>query len=346
MSIEYWGTYSVRDHLARRAFIADVLLYDRLLIPTLPGGDSEEDWPAEWQLARQRKLLDQLGDLVIPVPWTNTLRTEWRNRYDKEGGVARGRERAHLASAAGRDARRARDPANAKVDEDHSYHITREVLRDTANDGRLLRKLRAERGARPGAEVRAMTAYQSYRRFAGDQPKALAAKQSPALSPTTVFGWEFFVPESADIGFDADRRLLDKAIKLARKTEFIERRDDFYGLWQDIREGRLDRDDAKQLVEKRLSGYRDYIRGQRWKKRARYALEVLPALIPFGGAIASTFSHAGAELVEWSSASAGLFLSAASIPVRGSLAASAPQPDIAAAAMFHDARRHFGWKSA
>jgi hypothetical protein len=30
MSTEAWGTFSVQDHLAERAFIADVLLYDSL----------------------------------------------------------------------------------------------------------------------------------------------------------------------------------------------------------------------------------------------------------------------------------------------------------------------------
>jgi hypothetical protein len=34
--IELWGTFSVKDHLRERAFVAEVLLYDRLVIPRPP----------------------------------------------------------------------------------------------------------------------------------------------------------------------------------------------------------------------------------------------------------------------------------------------------------------------
>jgi hypothetical protein len=30
---EIWAAYSVTDHLAKKAFVADVMLYDRLVIP-------------------------------------------------------------------------------------------------------------------------------------------------------------------------------------------------------------------------------------------------------------------------------------------------------------------------
>ena len=51
MSTEVWGTFSVQDHLAERAFIADVLLYDRLVIPTKPDGQDPAEWPKDWDLA-------------------------------------------------------------------------------------------------------------------------------------------------------------------------------------------------------------------------------------------------------------------------------------------------------
>jgi hypothetical protein len=56
MDIELWGTFSVRDHLEPRAFVADVLLYDRIVVPTLPDGDDPASWPDAWGLARQRVL--------------------------------------------------------------------------------------------------------------------------------------------------------------------------------------------------------------------------------------------------------------------------------------------------
>ena len=33
MSAEVWGTFSVRDHLRREAFLREVLLFDRLIVP-------------------------------------------------------------------------------------------------------------------------------------------------------------------------------------------------------------------------------------------------------------------------------------------------------------------------
>ena len=45
---------------------------------------------------------------------------------------------------------------------------------------------------------------------------------------------EFFVPDSADSAPDADRKLLEKARKLAIKTEFIELRGEFYKWWSDV----------------------------------------------------------------------------------------------------------------
>ncbi len=39
---ELWGTFSVRDHCRRGAFIPEVLLYDQLLLPVVPTADDFE----------------------------------------------------------------------------------------------------------------------------------------------------------------------------------------------------------------------------------------------------------------------------------------------------------------
>jgi hypothetical protein len=85
--VELWGTYSVRDHLRRRAFVADVLLYDRLVIPRPPTPEEERPQPgkitevtrwgqAKWKPGRLANLLDILreGDLIIEVPWAAQAR--------------------------------------------------------------------------------------------------------------------------------------------------------------------------------------------------------------------------------------------------------------------------------
>ena len=47
MGREVWGTYSVRDHLREHPWAADVLLYDRLVVPVPPEPGDPRD-PAEW----------------------------------------------------------------------------------------------------------------------------------------------------------------------------------------------------------------------------------------------------------------------------------------------------------
>jgi hypothetical protein len=85
---ETWGTYSVRDHLVQRAFVADVMLYDRLVLPVPPLEPDEEHqrewkrWEGEgWEPHRQTELLGLLGPIAYPVPWGSTMRTEWERKW-------------------------------------------------------------------------------------------------------------------------------------------------------------------------------------------------------------------------------------------------------------------------
>lgn len=339
MSVEYWGTFSVRDHLAPRAFVADILLYDRLLIPTLAEGDPVDSWETEWDLARQQTLLGHLGEFGIPFPWNSNRRAQFDEDF---AGEQRRRARAEVTQFVEQDA------ADVRRYDDTPYGITRRILMDFVNreaDDLLLRRLRVQQGALPGSTVRAFTAYPSYAGFAADLPADGAAGEDHNLSPSAAFGWQFFVPESADTSPDEDRRLLDKAMGLARKPEFVERRRDFYLLWEDIRNARYSPEDAKSLMETRLADYQKYMRGERWKKRACYAMGVVPLLVPVFGAAGATFAGASALAIQWFSASAGLFLGGAAIPVKNRLAAKPPPPAAAGAAMFHDARRRLGWKA-
>ena len=78
-----WGTFSVRDHLKEQAFVSELLLYDRLVVPVPPPKN-----PAEWQRwadnkwnpDRQAQLLEILGkDLCVRLPWTEELRQQHRS---------------------------------------------------------------------------------------------------------------------------------------------------------------------------------------------------------------------------------------------------------------------------
>ena len=91
MAIEVWGTYSVRDHLAAQPWVADVLLYDRLVIPVPPREGTAEhkaEWQrweaAGWQPGVQQELTQILGDRAVCVPWDASMQAFWRDLWEKE----------------------------------------------------------------------------------------------------------------------------------------------------------------------------------------------------------------------------------------------------------------------
>jgi hypothetical protein len=84
--IQIWATYSVKDHLQPKAFIADVMLYDRLFIP-VPAKDHLERGK-DWNVERQAELLNILGERAEAVVWDQYWRGKWRPQL--EGAKAMG----------------------------------------------------------------------------------------------------------------------------------------------------------------------------------------------------------------------------------------------------------------
>ncbi|MBI3461452.1 MAG: hypothetical protein HY000_00090 [Planctomycetes bacterium] len=80
----------MKDHCADRAFVADVMLYDRLVIPVPPTTDERSRWEREgWNPALLDKLLSLLGDRAYPVEWTDERQAQWKTRYESGSELAR-----------------------------------------------------------------------------------------------------------------------------------------------------------------------------------------------------------------------------------------------------------------
>jgi len=85
MAIERWGSLSVADHKDVLALVANVLLYDRLVMPMYTEcGDRDErafwetkNWKPDEQLARRK----QLGELAIECAWDENRRQSYTDRY-------------------------------------------------------------------------------------------------------------------------------------------------------------------------------------------------------------------------------------------------------------------------
>lgn len=85
MAIERWGSLSVADHNDVAALVADVLLYDRLVMPMYTECDDRDEqaywekmgWNQEVQLSRRK----QLDDLIIEIAWDKNRRKTYSDRY-------------------------------------------------------------------------------------------------------------------------------------------------------------------------------------------------------------------------------------------------------------------------
>jgi hypothetical protein len=161
-------------------------------------------------------LLRDLGDVAIPIPWDDQRRALWQKRFDDERVEERRSARGQVTGMVSQDASAARDPQY----KDLPYGITRQILQDYFNadaDDRLLRKIKLIRKVRPGSSVEAVAAYPTFNAIASDvvvaEEAVQAAESGQFLSPTIVFGWQFFVPDSAESGEDEDRRLLARIMR-------------------------------------------------------------------------------------------------------------------------------------
>lgn len=103
MGREIWGTYSVRDHTLPGAFLADLMFYDRLVLP-VPRPGEEAAWEREnWSPANQAGLIEELAkfDRVKTVPWQVGV---WER--EKEKFAADLAERSSLDSEVAREVAR------------------------------------------------------------------------------------------------------------------------------------------------------------------------------------------------------------------------------------------------
>ena len=92
---ELWGTFSVMDHVRKGAFLAEVVLYDRLVIPVPPDPDraeTEEDrvfaqaqWKRwvdnDWEPERLLSLVEILRPVAEPIEWDRRRHAEWAKQF-------------------------------------------------------------------------------------------------------------------------------------------------------------------------------------------------------------------------------------------------------------------------
>jgi hypothetical protein len=199
---ELWGTFSTRDHRRTKPFVADVILYDKLVIP-YPSNDSERQYwlNKKWNPARQKDCLDILGNLAVPIPWNDARRQLFQ-------------ERQALASDL--------DP----------FFNTSLMLKLELDMGVPKECVPPENVA-----IRPVAAYPSRATFEKRWSVEVKRRRSPAQPGplSVILGRKFLVPK--DQALD-DLKALEKVAELARDPEFIQQRSNYHQwLERVIREG-------------------------------------------------------------------------------------------------------------
>ncbi|HEY6373761.1 MAG TPA: hypothetical protein VIX37_24530 [Candidatus Sulfotelmatobacter sp.] len=77
-----WAAFSVRAHRDLASLGADILLYDRIILPVPEDDPERERWiRKQWNPDDIALRVVQSAGRIIPVPWTAQLRAEWQSRW-------------------------------------------------------------------------------------------------------------------------------------------------------------------------------------------------------------------------------------------------------------------------
>ncbi len=320
---ELWATYSVKDHCQPRAFIADVLLYDRLVIP-VPSREPNEirelnevyksEWDRwekkKWDPALQESLLEVLqqsagrGPVVETVVWDSKLKGEWKARM--------------VAESQGEPVRK------------DAFWETRNVLIETLPSYTW-------GVAAIGTAYRSLEALENE---LGVKHKSGRLTILPSGALGVVLGQEFLFVDDPKL---SHKDMLKAAVELATDAEYRGARASLTA-WEQkfLKDDKTDAQSIRRAVEDMhglLEKRNAVVRNSKIQTAVRYAFRfgVLPAGLVGGllvaGPIGVIIGAAGAT-----------FLSVGELTmdelIFKKIKDDRPEP----AVFLHDIRRHFGWK--
>ena len=269
-----WGCYSVADHLEPRAFVADLLLYDRLVVP-VPSEDDVARWEKRrWDPERQARLLGILGGFAERVEWSHPLRKQFELEWSP-GDAARDIDDASAHGATLGPALGAREDP---------YMLSRRIITE-----QLGGKVVKERG-----DVRAVAVYAKPDRFDREweltrtlpflrrtthaAPGVLREVAGPAPPErqrlAKVVVTRLVVPDEGR----SDEEVLSRTVDLVSRNDVRERRAAFHELMASLEaEGLRDKTVVGE-VEDLLDAFNESLRRHTKAQQARVALQVLTTI--------------------------------------------------------------------
>lgn len=332
-NVELWGTFAVDDHLRRRPFVAEVILFDRLAIPTPPAwtADALREWPASWHPQRLKDLMKVLGDYAIAIPWDKAKRERWQGAYS-EYKEQRGRTRQSDAVGTSWDIQNIR----CSPQDTPAKYLTRSVISSIIEeaDNELIDKIR-RLPLRPSTRVETAVAYGSCRAFREDilpAPNRFADQgtqpENGGRGDALLLSWDFFVPDDPDL---SDIEILSKVVtKLAVDREFNEHRRVFNDLRRRLSASGADPLTARAEIEKRLAAYNRILQSISRLQTARMVLTYAAIAAPLADFLVPGLGTSG-----------GVALGLASQTWSKWAPNPLPGPEESAVAMVHDLRQEF-----
>jgi hypothetical protein len=234
---ELWGTFSVWDHVRPGAFLAEVVMYDKLVVPVPPdpekaetaedrafAEEQEDRWKKEgWKPQRLRDILQIVGPVAEPVEWDRKRHKQWASQYKKisEGGA-------------------------------HGAKVVGEMLAGRLTGQNLLSVVPAK--AAGAVAVCPFDSLEALKDELGitettDLPKRKEASQGlPGSLVSAVVGRELLVPEDPERD---EFYLLQEAVNLVQHEDWRTARKAYHsGMLQFVEDGQTDYDSVKTAVEK------------------------------------------------------------------------------------------------
>jgi hypothetical protein len=319
MHSDLLGCFSVADHLATRAFVADVLLYDRLVIP-VPDDRERERWEelgrAPDVLSRKLHILEEPfhgrrdETLVMRLPWNDSFRRTLDMTYPAERQALTEVDRSGPAPL----------DRVASIQWLHRHMTDRRLVAGT---------IAIDLGY---AEV--VPAYPSFDGIERDfSPTLVDASDSIDDGGLLgVLGWEVFVPDDPAVDDDT---LLAAAVSLAHDPKFRQKRAAFHEWRREAGGGAWATRNFRSELERRLDDYQSLTQKIRVRTIPRHVVAFLAIGVPLAGLLVAPAAGAiGAAVLGAARFGMDLGYSVPAVPER-----------TVAVAMFHDARRVLGSES-
>jgi hypothetical protein len=237
MAQERWGTFSVIDHKNVAALVPEVLLYDRLVIPVPPDDDERQRWKKNgWEpdlLDQRLETLSMLGgdtsgeDFVIKVPWNNERMKKFHDRMEQINHI--------------------RMDANSSI----PYQMTRRVI-----------AMEQKVNLTEGSHVVVVAAYQSESDFRADFDFSPISRsfllqnndEKKYSNLGLMLGHKIAIPADVE-----PSRALEKAVRLARTTEFKEQRRKLYEWQEKVIKNGISEEKALREMDQKIRDYNEYI---------------------------------------------------------------------------------------